>query len=151
MTKLNRVMAYLSALLILTILLLTAAQIVLRQFNLAIASLHEISGYLLLASMFFGLSYTFSENKHIRVSLLLELPQPKLVFMLDVLSHLLALLLVLFICFASYSLTYDSFVFKEMSKGELIFPIWIAQTPMVLGSAALCLSVMQKTKELFHA
>ena len=151
MNKLNRIMAYISALLIVAILVLTTAQIILRQFNIAIASLHEISGYLLLASLFFGLAFTFSENKHIRVSLLLELPNPKIVFALDLLSHVLAFLLALFMCFACYALVYDSFTFNEMSKGELVFPIWLVQIPMLIGSIALSLSLGHKTKELMYA
>jgi TRAP-type C4-dicarboxylate transport system permease small subunit len=63
--------AYLSSLLLISLVLLILTEIFIRYFfDMSTMIADEYSGYLYLAAIFLGLAYTFNEDAHIRINIL---------------------------------------------------------------------------------
>jgi len=124
------------------ICLLIVAQIVGRWFGVIIPSAEDFTGYLLVSSLFYGLAYSFRNNSHIRVILLLDrVKQHRLKAEFFSLTVLLALTAYFTYAFAIFTLeTYD---FEEVSTGMVAVPLWIPQTSMVFGMGLFCLAVFE--------
>lgn len=124
------------------ICLLIVAQIVGRWFGVIIPSAEDFTGYLLVSSLFYGLAYSFRNNSHIRVILLLhQVKQHRLKAEFFSLSVLLALTAYFTYAFVVFTLeTYD---FEEVSTGMVPVPLWIPQTSIVFGMALFCLAVFE--------
>lgn len=121
---------------------LIVAQIIGRWFGFIIPSAEDFTGYLLVASLFYGLAYSFRNNSHIRVILLLDrLKKHRLKAELFSLTLLLGLT-----AYLTYSLalfTLETYQFNEVSTGMVPVPLWIPQSSMVFGMALFCLAVFE--------
>lgn len=117
--------------------------------GLAIPSYTEISGFLLTGASFLALANTFKKGGHIRVTLILQiLPKP-----VQKICNLFALLLCFSIAaYASYNcilLTYESFIYHDLSAGLIAIPIWIPQLIMTLGILVLTIALLDDIIGLF--
>src|SRR6266704_2860858 len=63
---------FLAGFFLVAIAVLSAAQIAARELGFAAYSYDDFAGFCLAASSFLGLAYTFRENEHIRMTLLLH-------------------------------------------------------------------------------
>ena len=150
LSQINRLNVTLSILCIFAIFVLVLMQVILRVFNLYIPSLNEISGYLLICSFFLALGYSFEQAKHIRVSLIFELHNPKLSHMAELFSYVLASLISVFISYALLQLTLDSYQFKEVSSGEIAILEWPIQAILVYASVIMTLTIGYKGWEILR-
>ncbi|MBE0365006.1 hypothetical protein PULV_a3306 [Pseudoalteromonas ulvae UL12] len=128
---------------IVLIFTLVLAQILLRLLNIQIPSVEDFAGYLLITSCFLGLAYTFEEQGHIRVTLLLHTQHPRLNVIINYLSHIAALLISAFVVYACWQLVSDSYHFHELTTGQIPLPQWPLQLPMLVGSALLLCSIFK--------
>ncbi len=133
---------YLSGLCIVGITLLILGQILARFFGMIIPSAEDFAGYMLAASTFLGLAYTFREGGHIRVSLVIDRlpkswrgPQEGIVL-------LMALALTTFMAWYCIGMVIESWEFGDVSHGYIPVPLWIVQLPLALGSVAFALAVL---------
>ena len=150
LNKLNAFNMKVSTLLIVAIFLLVLSQIILRLFSLYIPSLNEICGYLLISSFFLALGYSFEQEKHIRVTLVFELNSPKLSHYAQVVSYLTATLIGFFICYACIQLTLDSYLFQEVSSGEVAILEWPIQAVMAYASCITTITIAVKGVEVLR-
>ncbi|MDB9895011.1 MAG: TRAP transporter small permease [Reinekea forsetii] len=133
---------YLSGLCIIIIMVVVLAQIIGRLLGFIVPSAEDISGYCLSASIFFGLAYTFRDGGHIRVTLLFQNLPPKARFAQEFFVLIIGLALASFVCWYSWYMIWESYLFEELTQGYIPMPLWAVQIPVGLGSTGLLLAVL---------
>lgn len=134
--------AYASGLCLIFMTLLILAQIIARMFGQIIPSSEDFAGWLLSASIFFGLAYTFSVGGHIRVTILLSRLPSHIRFYNEVFNLVVGLLIAGFLSYYSIFTVYESYDFHDVTDTYLAVPLWIIQIPMALGSLFLFIALV---------
>jgi len=129
-----------TSLVIMTLLIL--AQIVARFLGQVIPSSEDFAGWLLSATIFFGLAYTFQEGGHIRVTMLLSRLSEKKRRYQEFFNLLIGLLISGYLAFYTLFTVYDSYDFEEVTDTYLVVPLWMVQSPMALGSLFLFIAML---------
>ena len=129
-----------SSLVVMTLLIL--AQIIARSMNVIIPSSEDFAGWLLSATVFFGLAYTFNSGGHIRVSILLIRLSKGTRRYFELFNLLIGLLISAFLAFYTLYTVYDSFVYEEVTDTYLVVPLGFVQMPMALGSLFLFIAIL---------
>ncbi len=123
--------------------LLILSQIVARMLGVIIPSSEDFSGWLLSATIFFGLAYTFNTGGHIRLTILLGRLPEKLRRYSEIFALLIGLLIVGFLAYYTAFTVYESYDFEDVTDTYLPMPLWLVQLPMALGSATLFLAFLE--------
>ena len=131
------------SLVIMTLLIL--AQIVARSMNIIIPSSEDFAGWLLSATVFFGLAYTFNSGGHIRVSILLIRLSKNTRRFFELFNLFIGLLISAFLAFYTFYTVYDSFAYEEVTDTYLVVPLWLVQLPMAIGSLFLFIAILDST------
>ena len=140
--RLSNLGAYLSSFLYLALVSLILTEIFLRAiFNKSTMIADEYSGYFYLASVFFGLGYTFKENAHIRINIITSKLSKKANRFTDIFAGSVTLGVVIFILYRITLLTMDSYSFEILSEGVSETPIYLTQIPMIVGIFIFALAV----------
>ena len=126
---------------ILAITLVILTQSIARWFGVIIPSTEDFSGYLLAASSFLGLAYTFRRGVHIRVNLVYKNFPWAIRRKLELLVLFIAVLLTLFMSYYMCFMAYESYIFEETSSGYIPVPLWIPQTAPALGLVIFTLAI----------
>ncbi|MCZ2722015.1 TRAP transporter small permease [Marinomonas sp. 15G1-11] len=132
---------YLSGFCILLITLLIVSQVIGRLFGFIVPSVEDFSGYSLAAATFFGLAYTFREGGHIRVSLAIKFLPASSRRIQELFILAVALLLCAFMSFYTIHLSWESYIFEEVSYGYIPVPIWLPQVPVALGMVMFTIAI----------
>ena len=125
------------------ICLLILAQIVGRWFGLIVPSSEDFSGYLLAASLFYALAYSYRHNSHIRVIFLLGRLNTGKRLWIERLNLTLLLVLISYCTYAMAAFCLETYEFHDVSTGFIAVPLWIPQSSMVIGMALFFLAVLQ--------
>jgi TRAP-type C4-dicarboxylate transport system permease small subunit len=125
-----------------TMTLLILAQIIARSQDVVIPSSEDFAGWLLSATVFFGLAYTFNEGGHIRVSILLIRLSESTRRYFELFNLLVALLIGGFLMFYTAYTVFDSIVYEEVSDTYVAVPLWLVQMPMAIGSLFLFIAIV---------
>lgn len=131
-----------SATCLIAMTLLILAQIVARLMGIIIPSSEDFAGWLLSATVFFGLAFTFNTGGHIRLTILLSKLTDKARKVFEVFALLVAISIVAFIAYYTCYTVYESFDFGDVSDTYLPMPLWIVQMPMAIGSLFLLFAVI---------
>ncbi|AXH09342.1 C4-dicarboxylate ABC transporter permease [Malaciobacter halophilus] len=141
--RLSKGGAYLSGLLLIILVSLILLEIFLRSFfDISTMIADEYSGYLYLASIFFGLAYTFSSDSHIRINIVTSKLSKKANKKIDIFAAVITLGVLLFAFYRTVLLTYDSYEFEMVSENVSETPIYLTQLAMPLGIAIFILAVI---------
>ncbi|MCD6681282.1 MAG: TRAP transporter small permease [Burkholderiaceae bacterium] len=132
--RLYDVAAWLAAASMIGLLVMVLLSIAGRQFGFYVPGTDAYAGYLMAAAGFLALAHTLAHNEHIRVTLVLTLAPPRLRRPLEIFSLLLALLLAALFAFYSVRLSWQSYVFNDISTASDATPLWIPQLAMALGT-----------------
>ena len=126
-----------SAACLIAMTLLILAQIVARLMGVIIPSSEDFAGWLLSATIFFGLAYTFNTGGHIRLTIVLsKLPAgTRKVF--EIFALCVGICIVTFIAYYTCYTVYESFDYAEVTDTYLAMPLWLVQFPMGVGSLFL--------------
>ena len=133
------------------ICLLVTAQVVLNlvtkiggaSVSMTIPSYADFAGFLLAASSFLALAYTFRRGGHIRVSLLLgKMGEGRLRFSAEVIALLLCSITAVFATYYMAHLLGESYQFGDKSTGIVSISIWIPQLTLVIGLAIFSISLL---------
>ncbi len=132
--------AWLSALCLVAILLVIAAQVAARWTGIPFHGSNEYAGYLMASASFLAFAHTLNHGAHIRVSLLLN-ALGKRRFWGELWSLLVASAAGTYLAWYAVRLVYWSWKLNDVSQGQDVTPLWIAQTPMAVGAVilAICL------------
>jgi len=134
---------YLAAGFVVAMMLLTLADVVMRY------ALHqpptvadEFGGYLVVATSFLGLGYTWYAKGHVRITALVSnLPQ-KVANWLRVATLILALLFTIMMVQQSWLFLMRSFAMNMASSSIYRFPLQGPQSTIVIGLILLCLAIL---------
>jgi TRAP-type C4-dicarboxylate transport system permease small subunit len=102
------------------------------------------AGYCMAGAGFLALAHTLKKNEHIRVTLLLQALPPRIGQMLELFSLALAVLLAALLCFYSVRLSYQSWLFHDISTGNDATPLWLPQIGMALGTLVLLIALIDE-------
>ena len=135
--------AYLSSILLVSLVLLILTEIFIRYFfNTSTLIADEYSGYLFLASVFLGLSYTFKENAHIRINILTSRMSEKSNKFIDIFAGSITIVVLLFALYRTILFTFDSYEMEMLSESVSQTPLYLTQLVMPLGLSLFILSVL---------
>ena len=129
-----------ASLVIMTLLIL--AQIAARFFGAVIPSSEDFAGWLLSATIFFGLAYTFQEGGHIRVTMLLTRLSDAKRRYLEYFNIVVGLAISGYLAFYTIFTVHESFDFEDVTDTYLVVPLWMVQSPMALGSLFLFIAML---------
>ncbi|PLY07622.1 MAG: TRAP transporter small permease [Arcobacter sp.] len=135
--------AYLSSLLLVSLVLLILTEIFIRYFfDMSTMIADEYSGYLYLASIFLGLAYTFKEDAHIRINIITSKMSKKANRFIDVFAGLITIVVLTFAFYRTILFTYDSYEMEMVSESVSETPLYLTQLVMPLGIALFILTVL---------
>lgn len=135
--------AYLSGLLLVTLVGLILTEIFLRYFfDLSTMIADEYSGYLYLASIFLGLAYAFSEDAHIRINIVTSKLSLKSNRIIDVIAGVITLVVLAFVLYRTILFTYDAYELEMLSEAVSETPLYLTQIVMPIGITLFILSVL---------
>lgn len=142
LNKLYLISGLLSGLCIVIMVLLILSQIIGRFFGFIIPSVDDFSGYSLAAATFFGLAYTFKNGGHIRVTLAIKALPPKLRKFQEIAILTLAVVLTLYMAFYLVHLSWESYIYEDVSYGYIPVPLWLPQLPVAIGMVMFTIAVI---------
>ncbi len=131
-----------SGLCLITMTLLILAQIVARMIDVVIPSSEDFAGWILSATIFFGLAYTFNNGGHIRVTIVLNRLSAKHRHIAEYINLAIGLLISGYLAYYTAFTVYESLVFGEVTDTYLAVPLWMIQLPMAIGSSCLFLAII---------
>lgn len=129
--------------------LLILAQIAARFLGTVIPSSEDFAGWLLSATIFFGLAYTFNEGGHIRVTMLLSRLSEKKRRIQEFFNLITGLLISGYLAFYTFHTVYESYDFGDVTDTYLVVPLWMVQTPMAIGSLFLFVAMLDSFSQMF--
>ena len=134
--------AWSSGICLIAMTLLILAQVIARFLGVVIPSSEDFAGWILSATIFFGLAYTFNTGGHIRVTILLGRISAKRRKVFEVFNLIVGLFITAYLAWYATYTVYESYAYHEVTDTYLVVPLWIIQLPMALGSIFLCLAVL---------
>ncbi|APW65323.1 MULTISPECIES: TRAP transporter small permease subunit [Arcobacteraceae] len=135
--------AYLSSVLLISLVLLILTEIFIRYFfDMSTLIADEYSGYLYLSSIFLGLAYTFKEGAHIRINILTSRMSKKSNRFIDIFAGMITIIVLFFALYRSVLYTFDSYEMEMLSEAVSETPIYLTQLVMPLGISLFILSVI---------
>jgi TRAP-type C4-dicarboxylate transport system permease small subunit len=138
--------AVLSGTSLVTMTMLILAQIVARFMNTVIPSSEDFAGWLLSATIFFGLAYTFQEGGHIRVTMLVTRLEGAKRRYLEFFNLVCGIFISGYLAFYTLYTVYDSYDFEEVTDTYLVVPLWMVQSPMAIGSLFLFIAMLDSLR-----
>lgn len=140
--------AVLSGTCLVTMTLLITAQIAARFMGAVIPSSEDFAGWLLSATIFFGLAYTFHEGAHIRVTMLLVRLRRVQRRYLEFVNLVIGLFISGYLAFYTAHTVYESWDFEDVTDTYLVVPLWMVQMPMAVGSLFLFIAMLDSFAEM---
>lgn len=111
--------------------------------GMLLPSYDSITGYLLVATTFLAIAYTFRQGGHIRVSLLLtRIKSKKITKCIEVFSVFSVLTLMVYASIYSVMLVHETWLFKDVSPGIIPIPLWIPQLVMSFGCITFVVALL---------
>lgn len=107
-------------------------------------SADEFAGYLMGASAFLALAYTFAADEHIRVTLVLDRVSPPVRRAIERIAVLIAAALAGYLAWYVCKLAWGSWQFDERSAGLIALPLWIPQAAMAFGAVTFFAAVVER-------
>ena len=140
--------AFLSGISLVLMTLLITAQIVARFMGAVIPSSEDFAGWLLSATIFFGLAYTFNEGGHIRVTMLIVRLGEGKRRILEFFNLVAGIFISGYLCFYTAFTVYESYDFDDVTDTYLVMPLWIVQMPMAIGSLFLFIAMLDSFSQM---
>jgi len=143
--KLTDYSAFISSLFMILIVALILIEIGLRTFfNTSTLISDEYSAYFFVVVVMLGLGYTFKEDGHIRITIILGRLKPKAQKVLDIICCLIALILTLFMLYYSFKMVIDTYNLDMRADSIAETPLFIPQIALPVGFAIFALSIIGK-------
>ena len=135
--------AYLSSVFMILIVVLILIEIFLRTF-LKTSTLisDEYSAYFFVVVVMLGLSYTFKENGHIRITLILSRLSKKNEKIFDIITSFIALILTSFMFYHSLLMVIDTCKLDMRADSIAETPLYIPQIAIPLGFFIFSLQIL---------
>jgi len=142
----SRLGAYLSALGMMLIVGLVATEVGLRTLaGRSTLVADEYSGYLMVATVLFGLAYTLQSGGHIRIGLLTGRFPEGVRAWFESVTALLALLLCAYLLRHTVAMVYDTWSLEMTADSIAETPLYLPQLFLIAGLVLLCLQLLAET------
>ncbi len=143
--KIADIGGYISSVFMIFIVTLILLEIFLRTFfNTSTLISDEYSAYFFVVVVMFGLAYTFKEDGHIRITIILGRLNPKLNKILDIICLIIALLLTIFMFYYSLKMVIDTHALDMRADSIAETPLFIPQIALPVGYFIFILSIVGK-------
>lgn len=136
--------AWLAALSMIGLLVMVMLSIAGRQLNFHLPGTDSYAGYMMAAAGFLALAHTFKRNEHIRVTLLLSSLHGSARRAMEIWALGAATLLAALAAFYSCRLSWQSYMFHDMSTGNDATPLWLPQLSMAAGTVVLAIAILDE-------
>jgi TRAP-type C4-dicarboxylate transport system permease small subunit len=136
--------AGLAALSLVGLLVMVLLSIAGRQLHFHVPGTDAYAGYLMAAAGFLALAHTFKRGEHIRVTLLLSALHGTTRRVFELWSLAAASLLAALAAYYSCRLSWQSYIFHDISTGNDATPLWIPQLAMAVGSVILAIALVDE-------
>jgi len=141
----------LSGVCMIAICLVILARVIGRWLNIEVPSSDDFAGFLLAASSFLGLAYTFRHGGHIRVSLFTSRLPNRWHRYIDSVVLLLGSVLLIYLSWHLTYMVYESYIFEEVSSGYVAVELWLMQLPVAIGMIVFSIACLDQTVDtLFY-
>jgi len=110
-----------------------------------VPSSDDFAGFLLAASSFLGLAYTFRHGGHIRVSLFTSRLPSRWHRYIDSVVLLLGSALLIYLSWHLTYMVYESYIFEELSSGYVAVELWLMQLPVAIGMVVFSIACLDQT------
>ncbi|XWN31108.1 MAG: TRAP transporter small permease [Devosia sp.] len=127
---------------IIGIVVIIMAQVIGRFLNANIPGSDDLTAWFVAAATFLALAYTFRHGSHIRVTLLIERVGGRPRRVLEIMVLAVAAFFVGWLAWGLSDLVHDSWRWNDVAQGLLPVPMWIPQLGAAVGSALLCLALI---------
>jgi TRAP-type C4-dicarboxylate transport system permease small subunit len=129
------------------ILLVIVLQMATRWLNISIPGLSEYAGYLMASASFLAFAHTLNRGAHIRVGLFLT-ALGKHRFWGELWCMAIAAAASSYLAWYAVRMVVWSYKLHDVSQGQDITPMWIAQAPMAAGAVLLAISFIDNLVSL---
>ncbi len=137
--------AFLSAILMLFIVVLIAVEILLRSvFNTSTLISDEYNAYFFVGVVLLGLAFTLREEGHIRITLLTSVLGKRSQAALDVLATVMAVAVTTFTLYHASAMVYDSWQLGMLADSISETPIYLSQMVIPVGLALFDLQLVSR-------
>jgi TRAP-type C4-dicarboxylate transport system permease small subunit len=123
---------------------LTLMQIVARLLGTFVPSAGDFAGFAMGASAFLGLAYTLRHGGHIRVNLITNKLPKRVQWIVEVVSLVIAVLIVGYYAYYSSWLLWKTVEFGEFTLGLVSIPKWIPMVAMPVGVVILFIAFVEE-------
>jgi TRAP-type C4-dicarboxylate transport system permease small subunit len=114
-------------------------------FGFSIPSYAEFAGYLMAAACFMGLAGALRAHAHVQVTLLLHSSPERVRNLMEILAGVIATCASAYFLWWVVRMVHQSWVFGDTSYGLVSIPMWIPQSPMVIGLTILTIAFVDFT------
>jgi TRAP-type mannitol/chloroaromatic compound transport system permease small subunit len=132
---------YVAAVLLVCLAGLIAASIATRLLGVYVAGLTEYSGYAMAGASFLAFAYTFRENGHIRVAIMLSALHGRRRWGLQLWCLLAASAISAYFAFYFVRMARVSWRLGDVSEGAAATPLWIPQSVVAFGAVVLAVCI----------
>ena len=136
--------AALAALFMVALLVMVLLSVVGRQLHFHLPGTDAYAGYMMAAAGFLALAHTLKRGEHIRVTLLLTWLQGGARRGLELWALAAASALALLSAWYACRLSWQSYVFHDISTGNDATPLWLPQLSMAAGTAILAIAFVDE-------
>lgn len=109
--------------------------------GLTIPSYADFTGFFLAASSFLALAYTLRHGAHIRVTLVYGHVPAGVQKLLEIWACFFGAAVSVYFSWFTGQLTWESYVYHDLSPGMIAVPLWIPQLAMLLGLIILSIAL----------
>ena len=135
---------YLAAFFVLAIFVMMIAQTVLREVGLKSGGMDDLVAWSCAASAFLAFAHTFRYGDFVRVTLVIEKLGPGARRWQEALSLAIAAAFTGYLAFWAVKYVYESWLYKDISQGLIVVPIWIPQLSFSIGAVLLFVAVVDQ-------
>jgi len=122
--------------------LLIVSQVTGRELGVLVKGADDLTAWSVVAAGFLPLAYTYRQNRHIRVTVVVEQLGGWRRRFLEIFILLVSLFLASYMTYSAFDMIRDSFRFEELSQNLIVIPIWIPQSSIAVGSLLLAIAIM---------
>ncbi len=147
-SKINQLLSGLSGWLMIGMMLLLVGDVVFRALGASISGLAELSVFVMIIVIYFGLARCEEHGEHVNLELVTNLLPNKAKKAMHYLAQILAILTIALIFYSVLQNALDSYQSHESLEGTLELPIWPIKVFMVLG---LGFFLLQSVSQLLYS
>ena len=122
--------------------LLIVSQVTGRELGILVKGADDLTAWSVAAAGFLPLAYTYRQNRHIRVTFVVEQLTGWRRRLLEMLILVVSLFLAGYMTYSAFDMIRDSFRFEELSQNLIVIPIWIPQSSIAVGSLLFAIAIM---------